>query len=341
MLRAQMRDARVLFHESRGALTVFVGLILAGGLVFHFLYRFPGTAQHPGLAEAFHATFALIFFETLLPFPNEWYLQILFFIIPIVGLAAVADGVLRLGTALVNKQARGQQWQVAMASTYSEHVIVCGTGKVGYRVIQELLKFNREIVAIEANPEGRFVEKVKALDIPLLIADARRSENLIKAGVARADAIIPCTDNELANLDIALDAREFNPQIKVVMRMYDADLARRVEKGFDIHTAFSTSALAAPIFAAAAMRVDVKYSFYAGDELLIISELAVEAGSPVAGWTVEKTEATYDLSIVRYQHGEAVVLHPRPDVILEPGDRIMVLAALETVRKLNARPPVA
>ena len=227
MLRAQARDARVLFQESRNSLIVFVALIVGGGLVFRFFYTFPGTALHPGLAESFHATFALIFFETILPFPAQWYLQILFFIIPIVGLAAVADGVLRLGAALVNKQARGQQWQVAMASTYSEHVIVCGTGKVGYRVIQELIKFGREIVALEANPEGRFVEKVKALNIPLLICDARRSENLIKAGVERADAIIPCTDNELANLDIALDARELNPNIKVVMRMYDADLARQ------------------------------------------------------------------------------------------------------------------
>ena len=111
----------------------------------------------------------------------------------------------------------------------------------------------------------------------------------------------------------------------------------RVEKGFDIHTAFSTSSLAAPIFAAAAMRVDVKYSFYAGDELLIISELVLAPDSPVVGWSVEKVEATYDLSIVRYQHGDSVVLHPRPEVLLEPGDSILVLASVETVRRLNAR----
>ena len=86
------------------------------------------------------ATFALIFFETLLPFPDQWYLQILFFIIPILGLAAVADGLLRFGNALTNRQARGQKWQVAMAATYQNHVIVCGVGKVGYRVIREDLR---------------------------------------------------------------------------------------------------------------------------------------------------------------------------------------------------------
>ena len=67
------------------------------------------------------------------------------------GLAVVADGVLRFGTALINKQSRGQKWQVAMASTYRDHIIVCGVGKVGYRVILELLKFKKDIIAIEDN----------------------------------------------------------------------------------------------------------------------------------------------------------------------------------------------
>jgi hypothetical protein len=50
----------------------------------------------------------------------------------------------------------------------------------------------------------------------------------------------------VANLDIALNARDSNPGIKVVMSMFDEDLALRVEKGFGIHTAFSSSALAVP-----------------------------------------------------------------------------------------------
>ncbi len=334
-LRAELRDARVLFYESRNSLAIFVFLIIGGALIFHFFYTFPGSDQHPGFGQALHATFALIFFETLFPFPQQWYLQILFFIIPILGLAVVADGVLRFGTALTNKQSRGQKWQVAMASTYSNHVIVCGVGKVGFRVILELLKFGREIVAIEQDPQGRFVEKAQALDIPIIIADARRSANIIKAGVRRADAIIPCTADELSNLDIALDAREINPDIKVVMRMFDPDLARRVEKGFDIHTAFSTSALAAPIFAAASMRVNVKSSFYVGDTLLNLSELRIEPGSALVGWSVEKLEAEMDLSVVCYQGTNFADLHPQPGLLLKGGDQILVIAALETLRRLS------
>jgi voltage-gated potassium channel len=334
-LRAQLRDARVLLQESRNPLILFLLILIAGALIFHFFYIDPATQQHPGLAQALHATFALIFFETMLPFPEQWYLQILFFMIPIMGLVAVADGVLRFGTALINKQARGQKWQVAMASTHNHHIIICGMGKVGFRVALELLKFGRDMVAIEANAEGRFVEKAKALHIPVIVGDARRTENLIKAGVKQADAIVPCTDDELANLDIALDARELVPDIKVVMRMFDPDLARRVEKGFGIHTAFSTSALAAPIFAAAAMRVDAQYSFYVGETLLNLSQILVRADSQLIGWTIGKLEADLDLSAVCYQGGDITDLHPAPGLRLSAGDEILVLASLEALQRLN------
>ena len=334
-LRAQIRDAKVLLRESGNSLFLFVALVLGGALVFYFFYLDPHTGERVHFSKALYGVFALLFFQDSLEFPDQWYLQILYFIIPILGLVVVADGVIRFGVALTNKKDRGQKWQVAMASTYSGHVIVCGMGKVGYRVTRELLKFGREIVAIESNPEGRFIEKAKALSIPVIIADARRTENLIKAGVLQADAVIPCTDDELTNLDIALDARELNPKAKIVMRLFDPDLARRVEKGFGIHTAFSTSALAAPVFAAASMRFNIKSSFYVGDTLLNISEFAIQAGSPIEGWPIAKLEQELDLSVVSYLHNGETHFHPEPNLQLLAGAQILALASLETLGVLQ------
>ncbi len=334
-LRAQWRDLRVLLRESRVSLILFVSILLGGGLFFHYFYTYPDSGLHPSFSSAFHATFALIFFETLLPFPEEWYLQIFFFIIPIFGLAVVADGLLRFGGSITNKQARGQKWEAAMASTYHDHVIVCGTGKTGYRIILELLNFGLEVVAVESNPDGRFVEKAKEMHIPVIVDDASRSETLIKAGVKRARAIVPCTNNEMTNLEIALDARELNPDIRVVLRMFDADLARRIEKGFDIHIAFSTSALAAPIFAAAAMRMDIKSSFRVGDELLNLCELEIQPEAKIIGTSVGDIEGQLSMSIIRYQGVDGESLHPQPEQILAAGDRILVMATLDTLQKLD------
>ncbi len=334
-LRAQMRDARVLLRESRTSLLLFIAVVTAGALLFRFGYTHPATGQHPHLGEALYATLSLIFFSAVLPYPSQWYLQLAYFAIPILGLAAGADSVFNLGGALMNKQGRAQKWQVAMASTYSDHIIVCGMGKVGYRVAQELQKFGRELVGVEIDPQGRFVERAMTLGIPVIIADARHSEVLLKAGVKRADAIIPCSADELTNLDISLEARELNPRIKVVMRMFDPDLAERVRRGFGITTAFSTSALAAPIFAAAAMRVDVKHSFYVGDALLNLSELIIARASQLIGWTLGRLEEELDLSVVCAQSGACHDLHPRPDQCLQAGDKILVLATLETLYRLS------
>lgn len=335
MLRAQLRDFIVLIQESRLSLTVFAVLILGGATILHLFYRDPRTQESISFAEAAYSTFTLIFFESSLAFPTHWYLQIFFFLVPIVGLMAVADGVIRFGVALTNKRERGPKWQVAMASTYSNHVIICGIGKVGYRVAQELLKFEREVVAIESNPEGRFVAKAKALGIPVIIANARRSENLIKAGIMRADAVIPCTDDELTNLDIAMDAQDLNPEAKVVMRLFDPDLAQRVGKSLGIHTAYSVSALAAPVFAAATMRVDVKASFYLEENLLNISELTIQATSKIDNWTIGQLEYELNLSVVSYCQNGQMQLHPEPDVPLPPGTKVLVLASLDTLDRLT------
>jgi voltage-gated potassium channel len=330
--QAQFRDFQVLFLESRQSLFLFFILILGGTLVFHIFYRIPGTSTYPGIIQSIYAVFSLIFFQPELPFPDYWALQILYFLIPILGLAVVADGVIRFWGALTNKKERRQEWQVAMASTYKNHIIVCGFGKIGYRVSAELVKFRRDVIAIESNPNGRFIDKAKDLGITLLIADARRTKTLLDANIKKADAIVPCTDDELTNLDIALNARELNSGIKVVMRMFDPDLAKRVENGFGIHTAFSASALTAPVFAAAAMRLPVKYSFYLDENLLNISEICISPESSLLGWTVAKLAGELDLSVIYYQDKEITDLHPDPSRILNSGTKILVLASLEKLQ---------
>lgn len=335
ILRAQLRDFRVLLREFWRTLSLFIILVIGGGAVLTWLYIDPNTGQKIGIWEGFYAAFSMVFFANPLSFPDNIYLDILFFVIPILGLAVLAEGLLRFGIALTDKQARGEKWQVAMASTYKNHIVVCGFGKVGYKVTMELIKYNRDVVVIEANPQGRFVEKAKEMGIPIIIANARRTTNLLKANVQFADAIVPCTDDELANLDIALDARELNAEIKVVMRMFDADLAKRIEKGFGIHTAFSTSALTAPIVAAQAMRMNVQHSFYVGDQLLNLAKFQIQPGSTWVNWTLGKLHQELDVSVIYYHDEKMEDMHPETNLLLKPGVEILVLTTLEKLEEIN------
>ncbi len=242
-LRAAWRDTRVLVRQFRWSLTAFVVLFGLSATCLHFLYVAPGTAQR-GLSwpRAIHATLYMVFLEHTLEFPDQPPLvQALFFIVPVAGVVVLADSLVRFGVALFNRHERKEAWQVALASTYRDHVIVCGLGRLGYRVVQQLLALDEEVVGVEIDPNNPFLPELQSRHIPVLVADARQSKTLMRANVQLASAIAICTQDDLANLDIALDARELNPGIKVVLRMFDSRLAERIQRGFAIHTAFSTS----------------------------------------------------------------------------------------------------
>lgn len=334
-LRALWRDTRVLARQFRTSLIAFAALLCIGTLSLKLFYAYPGTEQHLGWMDAVYATFMLLLAETPLPFPRASWLQILFFITPIVGLAVAADGVLRFGVALFNRRERKEAWQVAIASTYRNHIVVCGLGKVGYRVTKELLRLGEDVVGIERNPDIPFLEELQQMNVPVLLGDARTRDILEKASVQEASAIVACTQDDLTNLDIALDAREIKPDIKVVMRMFDGKLAEKVRRGFGIRTAFSTSALAAPAFAAAATRAKIDQSFYVDDVLMNVARAMIQEGSALDGRTVAWVEEELDLTIVLHENQDAVDPHPAPDVTLQAGDCVVVFASLESLARLR------
>jgi voltage-gated potassium channel len=334
-LRALWRDTWVLVRQFRVSLLAFSILLCVGTLALKLFYTNAETGQHLSWINALYATFMLLFAETPLPLTDVPGLQILFIVIPLVGLVVAADGVLRFGVTLFNRRERKEAWQVAIASTYRNHIVVCGLGKVGYRVTIELLRLGEEVVGIERDAGVPLLEELRQMNVPVLLGDARTRDMLEKARVGEASAIVVCTQDDLANLDIALDARALNPDIKVVMRMFDGQLAEKVRHGFGIHTAFSTSALAAPVFAAAATRAKIDQSFYIDDVLMNVARAAIQQGSALVGRTVAWVENELDLTVVLHEGPDAVDPHPAPGVTLRAGDCLIVFASLESLARLR------
>lgn len=332
MLRAYVRDTRVLIRQFRVTLIIFATLITIGTLIVRFAYE---PEQPLGWAASFDTVFKLMFFETSRDYPHHLPAQLVFTIWPFLGLALVVNGVVNFGTALFNRQQRREAWQVAIASTYRDHIIVCGLGKLGYRVVQQLLAIKYEVVGIEQDPQSILLERLHKAQVPVLIGDARSSDLLASAGIKAASAVVVCTENDLTNLDIALEVREMNPDAKIVLRMFDQELAERVCRGFGIHTAFSASALAAPALAAAATRAAVEYSFYVDDVLFNLSRTTVNANSQLIGMTVEEAQQTMDLSIILHRNATRMDYNPAGSAELAEGDQIVVFATLEALACLD------
>jgi Trk K+ transport system NAD-binding subunit len=334
-LAKNWRDFRVLVRAFSRPLLLFLGTLIFFGLLYWFLADISPLEDKPGPVESIFLVLSMIFLQANTTFPEPFYLQIFFFIMPIIGIILLSAGAANLGVKLFNKSARGQDWEVALASTHSDHVIVCGLGKLGYRVTLQLLEFGQAVVAVERDADKYFIAPVRERDVPVIIGDARQREVLRKAGIERASAVVCCTQDELANLDIALDARELHPDVKVVLRMFDETLAGKVEKGFGIHTAFSMSALSAPAFAAAATRAHIDYSFYVGGTLLHVSQINVASDSPLLNLNLESAERKFNMTIVMHQTGGELHLHPTSDEIIRENDTLVVFAALETLGQIG------
>ena len=98
----------------------------------------------------------------------------------------------------------------------SNHVIVCGTGRVGEMAVQELLDHNTPVVIVENDMEK--ADSLSAEGHIVISGDATRDENLASAGITKAKSVITTLPSDAQNLYVVLAAREMAPNIHIVSR---------------------------------------------------------------------------------------------------------------------------
>src|SRR4029453_17287090 len=104
----------------------------------------------------------------------------------------------------------------------SGHIIVCGDDPLGMRIVEELNNAGAKVVTLQA-PEG-----------------------LAAAGVADASAVICADDDDDLNLQIALLARQANPNVRVVARLANTVLRLAMAEGNGPGATIDVADLAAP-----------------------------------------------------------------------------------------------
>ncbi|MBI1332067.1 MAG: hypothetical protein GC165_04215 [Armatimonadetes bacterium] len=141
------------------------------------------------------------------------------------------------------------------------HVIVCGLGQVGYRVTTLLLRMGKPVTVVALAARSEFEREVAELGARVVVGDARDRVVLEECDIGSAESLIACTDSDLTNIEISLDAQGSNPNLRVIARLFDQTLARRLEESVGIHRALAMSVLAAPSFAATGIGSDVIGAF--------------------------------------------------------------------------------
>ncbi len=330
--RMAWRETLILLKEFRRPVLIFLIAILGLGLLYSYMARQAGEPLY-SVPEAVYLMLTLAFLQPSGSFPHNPVLQIFYFLLPVIGVITLAQGLADFGVMLFNRRARSKEWEMAVASTYNQHTILVGLGHLGYRVVEQLHAMRESVVVIELKPSAEMVSTAQAMGIPVIQDDATRPATLEAAGVKRARTIILATQNDSLNLQIAVKARSYNQDIQVVIRIFDEDFAESLRQQFGF-IALSATGMAAPVFAAAAAGADVTNPISVEGQQLSLARLTIAAGSELAEKTVGSVEDDYHLNIILVRHDHHSEMHPTDSLLLHAGDTLAVLGGPDPLNRL-------
>ncbi|MFF3109496.1 NAD-binding protein [Kitasatospora sp. NPDC057904] len=219
-----------------------------------------------------------------------------------------------------------------------EHVIVVGLGNVGTRVASQLHELGVPVVCMERDPQARGIAAVRALGIPVVLGDGPFEEQLRRARLKHSRAVVAVSGDDATNLEAALEARHGNPEVRVVVRLFDDDFAGHFYATLDNAASRSVSYLAAPAFAAALMGREVLGTLSVFRHVLLIAELTVEDGSGLIGMNRHDLEDPGGVRVIAARVARSPHLqwnYADRTRRLGPGDQIVVAATRSGFARLN------
>jgi voltage-gated potassium channel len=228
------------------------------------------------------------------------------------------------------------------------HIIVCGAGRTGGQVVEELVTSGETFVVIERDPKK--VEHLLGLlpDLPIIEGDATIDHFLEEAGIDRARGLIACLSADTDNLFVCLSARDLSANIEIVARAYEEETVPKLYRAGADHVV-SPNASGAIRMASFMLRPSV-VSFLdvatrSPDLTLRMEQETVHASSPMAGQSLMDAQIPQNTGLiviaVRKKNPEgseeeySYVYNPVATTKLEPGDIMIVLGAPDQIKKLR------
>ena len=332
-----LRDvAMSLAHAADRRLAVALGALLAvlvvATLVLRFTYRFTGQGHRISLLDSVYfsvETVTTVGYGDYTFRGEPAWLLVFAILLMSTGALFVAVFFALLTNILVSRrieESLGRQKITGLRG----HVLVIGLGTVGLRVVRQLRAAGRDVVVVDMSEHNRHLGQVRALGVPVVIADATLPEVLSSVRLAAASAVAVLTSDDLANLETGLAVRDqLGPrwaEVPVVLRIFDPQLAHSVMETFGFGNVRSTAALAAPWFVGAALGLDVLSTFYAGDEPLLVARLTVTPGGGLHGLQMHELAARTRVLALRRAADRAVLEHPpRRSTRFNPADEAYLI----------------
>lgn len=220
-----------------------------------------------------------------------------------------------------------------------EHFIICGYGRVGRRIAEELAEAAVPCIVLDFNPD--VIARAQEAGVPYVEGSGTDDDDLKNAGLLRARGLIAASDSDVDNLYITLSARAARPDLTIVARASDGDAEKKlVLAGADrVVQPYSTAGIEMAKLAIkpqVAAFLDI-VSTHGGPDLRF-EEIEVKPSCPQAGRSIRNLRVRRETGAVIVavrKHDGSFDTTPDPDAVLDVGDVLIAVGTAPELRRLE------
>ena len=263
-------------------------------------------------------------------------------ILVVMGVSGVAYTLSVIGQMIVEgeiKKLLGRRKMQKGLKELKDHYIVCGFGRVGRRIAQELCARKVPFVVIDKDPQK--TEQAETDCFLFVQGDSTNDQTLVDAGVKRAKGLITALMNEADNVFIVLSARQLNPDLFITARA-ESDEAEKKLLRAGANKVVSPHKIGGIRMALTALRPNLvdfmNVVTFDQDTNLSIEEILIKPGSPLIHTTLKVCPIRHELGIMVVgikKVGKDVFLNPSLETEIEAGDILIVIGERISLEKLE------
>ena len=216
-----------------------------------------------------------------------------------------------------------------------DHYVICGFGRVGEKVVEELTKENVQFVIVETDPN--IIEQCRAKGFMCLEGDATDEEVLLESGLMNAKGLITALGKDSDNILIVITARTLNSNLFIVARANtDTSIAKLVRVGANrAISPYQISAFRMVNFALHPGVADFVDNVLDLDKSEIqIADITVNSNSSLAGQSVDRYLANrksgVSVLLINRSDGHAII-NPSGNTEIQVGDRLILMGNKENI----------
>ncbi len=221
------------------------------------------------------------------------------------------------------------------------HYIICGHGRMGSIVREQLDDENLPYVVIDNDEEK--VQELKETDICCIHGDASQEEILIKAGIRRAKALAALLRSDADNLYLVLTVKLINPSLFVFSKALEEEAERKILQ-IGANKVVNPYKLSGLRIAQGLIRpavVDFMDLIIRRKELsLFMEEMVVKKDSRLTNHTLTESDIRKKSNVIVVaikKPGEDIKFNPSPGITIDTGDTLLVLGDKEDISRFEQR----